>query len=1504
VGNIRIEWVPIQVFNLGWFGLNHLQLVHQQSDFGPHIDQEDWYVIEGIRDDTAPRLTLYIEGTNGRTTLSAANGGATAGDLVDAIGTPTQRGSHIIDVPNAAGTWDSIAAYARDFVRQDLPYIAYKLPGAAMPTLNSSSVISSLLYYQGIDITNHWPYGFRFSPGYSTLIGTSIGDEMTITGPFDTIVAGMGEDTLHGSAKDDKLYGGIGKDTIEWSKGDDVIHGGQPFLLYAQDGYDIVDFRGVRWVEIEGNAKAVQHVTWNFRATFEGGSCELYSIEGLLSDDMSDFVILKDDVVMGPPRLAFDFGGEDSGQGDTFSLANFADDLLVNAATDDQIVVTRQVQSSDGGGTWLTSLEWLDTGSGNDIIYANSELRGVVSGEGNDLVDARLTTAFADTSPQGYDIEIDTGDGNDTIVSGTGHTFANGGVGADTFILSSLSSEAGRVEFVIDDAGADDHLLVPYAFFDGSGGGYDGSPLMPVLGAIGRFADMVGQGWTLYFDSRTEHDYAYGTDYSQGIIRFIGSISFEMQGSDLLIHFYGGETQQDTIMLDDAGHTLTITDMYSLLDTEAVVRVVDFQEGDLGIQFYDPGPSSDWFLTDTPFGAISAMSYANWDAAVHALTSDGQFLSPLDARPNVEMSSPDTQVAQAPVDGTSGDDQITLAAPSIVDAGEGDDNITGSGGSDILDGGTGDDTLAGGTGNDVYIVDAVGDTVVELADEGLDQVQASLNWALTANVEDLQLTGSALSGEGNELDNQILGNTLDNTLLGHAGDDTLYGDAGNDTLNGGTGSDTYVYEAGGGDDVVVDTGSVADLDRLQLVGTEPSSVTITRLASAPNDMLLTFTEGGSIVVRNQGDPASGVDSIVFMNGTTVWSRAELDARFASAPIVDNLSPQAVDDGNIVVASGQAVVVAASLLGNDRDLDGDTIAIVAVENVSIGSASVTAGGDIALNLPEGFAGEFSFDYTVSDGHGGTATAHAVLTSLDNHAPQVATPPPAYTVNAAAPFTITLPEGLFTDPDGDPLWITATLPGFQPLPSWLTFDASLMQLSGTPPPGALATLELVVHATDGISEVDATISLTLQSSGGQTITGTSANDTLNGSSGDDTFKTIGDAGFDTIAGGAGYDTILGSAYNDVIRVSGNNVTGIEAIDGGAGADTIKGTSGDDVMNLSAIALTAIENIDGASGNDVILGTSGNDVITGGTGNDTLAGGDGNDTFSVVGDGDLDQIDGGAGYDTILGSAYNDVIRVSGNNLTGIEAIDGGAGADTIKGTSGDDVMDLSAIALTAIENIDGASGNDVILGSSGNDVITGGTGNDTLAGGDGNDTFSVVGDGDLDQIDGGAGYDVVLGSGYNDVIRVASGLLNLVGIETIDGGAGTGDRILATAGDDNIDLSTLVITGIERIDLGLGNDHVIGSSGADTFLGGGGADTFVLRPAGGRDVVSDFQATGPGHDVIEIGTSLFADWTALEAAITDSANGAVITIDDANSLTLTGVTRATLIANHATDFLFVA
>jgi Ca2+-binding RTX toxin-like protein len=142
---------------------------------------------------------------------------------------------------------------------------------------------------------------------------------------------------------------------------------------------------------------------------------------------------------------------------------------------------------------------------------------------------------------------------------------------------------------------------------------------------------------------------------------------------------------------------------------------------------------------------------------------------------------------------------------AIINGNAGDNTLTGTNLDDTINGGAGADAMSGLAGNDLYIVDNTGDTVNEAPGGGTDRVQSSVDFTLGANVENLDLTGSAnINGTGNSLNNVINGNDGNNVLSGNAGNDTLNGAGGSDILQGGTGNDVMTG-GGGGDKYYVDS---------------------------------------------------------------------------------------------------------------------------------------------------------------------------------------------------------------------------------------------------------------------------------------------------------------------------------------------------------------------------------------------------------------------------------------------------------------------------------------------------------------------------------------------------------------------------------------------------------------------------------------------------------------------------------------------------------------------------
>jgi Ca2+-binding RTX toxin-like protein len=208
-------------------------------------------------------------------------------------------------------------------------------------------------------------------------------------------------------------------------------------------------------------------------------------------------------------------------------------------------------------------------------------------------------------------------------------------------------------------------------------------------------------------------------------------------------------------------------------------------------------------------------------------------------------------------------------------------HITGNSGKNLLNGVGGVDSLRGGDGDDIYVVSDVGDTVIEtnaLAAGGNDLVRSSISFQIGANIEALQLTGSAaINGTGNGLDNVLTGNNAANTLNGGVGADLMSGGLGDDLyFVDNVGDQAIETSPGGGIDTVQAGASFtlgALVENLTLTGTAAINGTGNAMANTING------NGGDNVL----DGGGGDDLINAGAGAdTLWGGLGIDTLNASA----------------------------------------------------------------------------------------------------------------------------------------------------------------------------------------------------------------------------------------------------------------------------------------------------------------------------------------------------------------------------------------------------------------------------------------------------------------------------------------------------------------------------------------------------------------------------------------------------------------------------------------------
>lgn len=130
---------------------------------------------------------------------------------------------------------------------------------------------------------------------------------------------------------------------------------------------------------------------------------------------------------------------------------------------------------------------------------------------------------------------------------------------------------------------------------------------------------------------------------------------------------------------------------------------------------------------------------------------------------------------------------------------------------------------------------------------------------------------------------------------------------------------------------------------------------------------------------------------------------------ATATVVVNTAPTAQNDSVSVAANSTSDTI--PVLANDTDVDNDALSITGATQPAHGSTAWTAGA-LGYTPTPGYVGTDSFDYTVSDGNGGTATATVTVDVSDSVIAQAITFPalPDASVSASPVVTATSDSGL--------------------------------------------------------------------------------------------------------------------------------------------------------------------------------------------------------------------------------------------------------------------------------------------------------------------------------------------------------------------------------------------------------------------------------------------------------------------------------------------------------------
>ncbi len=323
-----------------------------------------------------------------------------------------------------------------------------------------------------------------------------------------------------------------------------------------------------------------------------------------------------------------------------------------------------------------------------------------------------------------------------------------------------------------------------------------------------------------------------------------------------------------------------------------------------------------------------------------------------------------------------------------------------------------------------------------------------------------------------------------------------------------------------------------------------------------------------------------------------------------------------------------------VLSGALDVDEDALSIAAITNAAHGKVSIITDSSnkqkIIYTPNNNFAGSDSFDYTISDGKGGSITKTiSINVNQVNDAPNLIKIVEDKTVylNHQINFNV---SGVFNDVDGDIIKYSATLSNGDPLPDWLKFDSNSLEFSGISPKDA-KNMTIKLSATD------------LQGAKSSTnINFIIDNSIFFGTADDDMVNNFGfpPVYYQKIYAGLGNDSILMTSFNQNILnqtiheyygEQGNDhlqvysTRGKFYVNGGEGDDKIStatenselyGESGNDIFYLNTIRnYNYIDKIGSVfGGNNKIFAGEGDDIlwVEVGSKNNSLYGNSGNDHF----------------------------------------------------------------------------------------------------------------------------------------------------------------------------------------------------------------------------------------------------------------------------------------------------
>jgi Ca2+-binding RTX toxin-like protein len=590
--------------------------------------------------------------------------------------------------------------------------------------------------------------------GNDTILGSVLNIANTFNGENgdDYLYGGLGNDSLYGGGGGDHLFGEVGEDTLYAGVGNDFLDGGadSDTLNYESETTTIVVTMST------GNSgQATGSVI---------GTDTFTSLETIILGTGNDVVYTSSDSETiglggGNDTIYFSAGTDlySGGNGeDTVSYALTTQNMTINFI---------------GDGLWAD-----DQSLNRDYLY---EIENVIGGSGIDFIQG----TNANNKYWG-------GSGADKLFGGVGTDYLDGGIGTD-----ELDGGTGDDRFIVDN--------IQDKIIEAVGGGTD-SVVADVSYTLNTLAE-IETLTTRQHNSVNAIDLT-GNEFGQTLQGNFGANTLDGRGgADRLQGFAGG----DLYIVDHLGDTIievvgggvdrVVADVSYVLNTGAEVETLSSRQhsstASLNLSGNEFGQTiQGTFGTNTldgRGGADTLIGFAGSDLYIVDNVGDKVIEAVGGGVDRVVADANYVLNAGAEIETLSSRQHSSTASLNLT-GNEFGQTIQGTFGVNTLDGRGGADTLIGFAGGDLYIVDNLGDTVIEAVGGGVDRVVADVSYALNAGAEVETLSSrqhSSLAALN------LTGNAFGQTIQGTFGVNTLNGKGGNDVLFGFAGADTFVFDS-------------------------------------------------------------------------------------------------------------------------------------------------------------------------------------------------------------------------------------------------------------------------------------------------------------------------------------------------------------------------------------------------------------------------------------------------------------------------------------------------------------------------------------------------------------------------------------------------------------------------------------------------------------------------------------------------------------------------------------